>query len=128
MISKESAMKMIEESLADLDTARQRRKAKSETELINRTRLDLSNGPDATRLVATIAERKRGQSRKRPRIIAVGRSAHGQPFQVIAPVDFAEAAAEVIGHRGTVNFSDETLAEFENEKIGEEFSRYPFLH
>lgn len=66
---------------------------------------------------------------KRPRIIAIGRSANGQPFQVIAPpADFAEAVAEVIGHRGTVNFSAETLAEFENEKIGEEFRRTPFLY
>lgn len=66
---------------------------------------------------------------KRPRIIAIGRSVHGQPFQVIAPpADFAAAAAEVIGHRNTIHFSAETLAEFENEKIGEEFSRTPFLY
>jgi hypothetical protein len=99
----------------------------SETELINRTRLDLFSGPATTRLVATIAERKRSQSRKRPRIIAIGRSANGQPFQVIAPPDdFAEAVAEVIGHRGTVRFSAETLAEIENEKIGAEICQAPW--
>jgi len=64
---------------------------------------------------------------RRQRIIAIGRSANGQPFQVIAaPADFAEAVAEVIGHSGTVRFSAETLAEIENEKIGAEICQAPW--
>ena len=66
--------------------------------------------------------------RKRHRIIAIGRSANGQPFQVIAPpVDFAEAVAEV-DSRPLVQWTAAQHYAIDNEVIGEEFSRTPFLY
>lgn len=65
---------------------------------------------------------------KRCRIIAIGRSANGQPFQVIAPpVDFADAVAEV-DSRSIAQWTTVRHDAVDNEVIGEEFSRTPFLY
>lgn len=101
---------------------------------INTTRLHLFNGEFATEVVAATRERLQAQPR---RVIAIGRSENGQPFRVIAPAqrpvqapaDFAEAVAEVDSRRVTpVQISAEALAEIEDEVIGEDFSRKPWLY
>lgn len=97
------------------------------TSEINTTRDHLFRGEFATELVAATRERMNTQPRrKRPRIIAIGRSAHGQPFQVTAPIDFAEAVAEVDARPTTPVWLDHDA--IDSEVIGEEFSRTPFLY
>lgn len=102
------------------------------TSEINATRLDLYNGNEATLLVAATRWRLLAQEQQR-RVIAIGRCVNGGAFKVTAPVappaDFAEAVAAYDGRRQhTVRLSDEALAEIENEKIGEDVGRQPFLY
>lgn len=70
-------------------------------------------------------------TRKRHRIIAIGRSAHGQPFQMTAaiapPDDFYKAVAEV-DSRSIAQWTTAQHDEVDGEMIGEEFSRIPFLY
>lgn len=68
---------------------------------------------------------------KRRRIIAIGRSAAGQPFQVTTavapPADFAAAVAAV-DSRLPVQWTAAQHDAIDNEVIGAEFSRTPFLY
>jgi hypothetical protein len=65
---------------------------------------------------------------KRRRIIAIGRSANGQPFQVTTtPADFAEAVADV-DSRPVAQWTVAQHDAIDNEVIGAEFSRTPFLY
>jgi hypothetical protein len=61
---------------------------------------------------------------KRRRIIAVGRSANGQPFQVVAPpTDFADAVAEVLSRPSAVAFDHDAI---DSETVGAELCTAPY--
>lgn len=93
---------------------------------INAQRNHLFRGEFATELVVAIHERLNAQPRrKRPRVIAIGRSAHGQPFQVTAPADFAEAVAEV-DSRTPSRWTEAQHDEVDNEVIGAEIQQAPW--
>lgn len=66
---------------------------------------------------------------KRPRIIAIGRSVNGQPFQVIAavapPADFAAAVAAV-DSRLPVQWTAAQHDAIDNEVIGAEICQTPW--
>lgn len=98
------------------------------TSEINTTRNHLFRGEFATELVAAVRERLQAQPRrKRPRIIAIGRSANGQPFQVTAPADFAEAVAEV-DNRTPSRWTAAQHDEIDGEHVGEDVARQPWLY
>lgn len=97
------------------------------TSEVNAKRLNLFNGEFATELVAATRNRLR-----HPRVIAVGRSAKGGAFQVVtaplqAPADFAAAVAEV-DSRQALQWTAAQHDAVDGEKVGEEFSRSPFLY
>lgn len=87
---------------------------------------ELFRGPAANLLV----EMARRYIQPRKRLIAVGRCKAGGAFVVKAtvqpPQDFADAIAEVLtpDRVPTVQMS----ADVDDEAIGEEFSRQPFLY
>lgn len=96
---------------------------------INAQRNHLFRGEFATELVAAVRERLQAQPRrKRPRIVAIGRSVAGQSFQVtVPPIDFAEAVAEV-DSRTPVQWTAAQHDEIDGEHVGEDVARQPWLY
>lgn len=86
----------------------------------------LFRGQSATLLV----EMARRYLPPRKRIIAIGRCERGGAFTVTTqpepPVDFADAIDEVL--RPDRAQTVRNMADCEDERIGEEFSRQPFLY
>lgn len=99
------------------------------TSEINTTRNHLFRGEFATELVAAIHERLNAQPRrKRPRIIAIGRSVAGQSFQVTAPPDDFVAAIDEVMSRPPVAWTAAQHDEIDGEHVGEDVARQPWLY
>ena len=96
---------------------------------INTSRLDTIRGPVATELVAVA----RNRLRNRPRLVAIGRSVRGSSFVVTtggsatthAPVDFAEAVAEV-DSKPVQAWSSAVHDDIDNEQVGAEIAVQPW--
>jgi hypothetical protein len=98
---------------------------------INTQRLHTIRGPVATALVAITRNRLRNY----PRVIAIGRSVAGSGFVIAtggiatvqAPVDFAEAVAEV-DSKPIAQWSPAVHDDIKNEQVGAEIATQPWLY